>query len=134
MKIRSNLTMPMKSLPLKIISCILGYSCWNIFSENQLIHRTIVTPVSFYNISEQIHIDSAPETLSLVLFGKRKDFNQLDITQLAYHINGNTLSFGTNHLIISTENLFLPESISIAKSNPSVLTVKTIQAPNHLLH
>jgi hypothetical protein len=108
----------LNSIPLKLISIILGYTFWYIFGHSHTITTWITVPLTFYNVP-QYNTVKAPEYVSLKISGKRADISALDITELAIHINAQKLQEGPNLLPITSESLFLPPSIKLVHYSPS---------------
>lgn len=106
------------NLPLKVISVILGYAFWYAISAQHTGTMHVTIPLSFYNVEEKMHID-APESLTVQLSGKKCALRNLDITQLAIHVNAESFTSGHNALIVSHENLLLPESIAMVNYWPA---------------
>lgn len=116
------------SVPLKLISLLLGYTFWHIFGNFHTTTAWITVPLCFYNVSTERSIH-APESLSIKITGKRSDLRTLDTSELAVHVNAERLCEGKNLLTITPETFFLPESIKLvhyAPINPMVEVVRNI--------
>jgi len=103
---------------IKIVSLILGYSFWYIFSQSHITKIWIDVPICFYQKPENIKID-APEKIRIQLSGKRSDMYTIDMKTIAFHINMQDTTLGIQALKLSQEQLFLPDSIKLARYSPS---------------
>ncbi len=115
-----------RSIPLKLISLLLGYTFWHIFGNSYTTTAWITIPLCFYNIPAQKSI-RGPETLSIKIAGKRTDLRSLDTNELAIHVNAAHLREGKNALTITSDTIFLPKSIKLVHYSPSNPTVELIQ-------
>ncbi len=115
-----------RTVPLKIISLILGYTFWHILSSSHASTAWINVPLCFYNVPEEKSI-KAPEGLSVKISGKRDELRMLDLQELAIHINASQLHDGKNLLAITPETIFLPERIKLVHYSPSNPTVELVQ-------
>lgn len=106
-----------RTVPLKIISLILGYTFWYILSSSHTSTAWINIPLCFYNIPEQKSVN-APEGLSVKIAGKRSELRMLDLDELAIHIDAEQLRDGRNVLAITPETIFLPEQIKLVHYSP----------------
>ena len=115
--------------PLKIISLILGFTLWYIFSQGQTINVWLDVPISFYNVPEQMTIH-CHETIAINIAGKRIDLIHLNRQHMAIHINTQCLPQGINNITITPDLLFLPNSVRLLHYNPSNITVKLTKKNN----
>lgn len=107
-----------RNTSLKIISLLLGYTFWYIFSHSHMNTLWVTVPVCFYNIPQKTTI-KGPETIALKIAGKRSELSALDIDNLAIHINAHQLAQGKNLLNLDHQSLFLPQSITLVHYSPS---------------
>lgn len=114
-----------RTIPLKLISLLLGYTFWYIFSHSHIATAWITIPLCFYNVPTHNSI-RAPETVSVKIAGKRADLRSLDTHELAIHVNADKLREGKNVLTITPETIFLPESIKLVHYSPSNPTVELV--------
>lgn len=112
------------NVPLKIVSCILGYSLWSMLSQTYLDDLDIAVPVCLYNVPESFTID-APETINLRLRASRAMLRTITHDQVALHIDGTTLHAGTNPLLVCQSSLFLPENVNVVHytARPLMITL-----------
>lgn len=130
MKLQTS-TIILSNMPLKIISGILGFAFWYIFSQGQTISIWLDVPICFHDVPEYITIH-CPETITINIAGKRTDLYALDCKHLAVHLNSQHLSPGKKLLTITSHSLFLPETINLLHYKPSnVLIEITEQLPEH---
>ncbi len=119
--------------PLKIISLILGFTLWYIFSQEQTINLWLDVPISFYNISEQMTIH-CPETITINIAGKRIDLRHLNRQHMATHINAQNLPQGRSNITITPDLLFLPNPVKLLHYKPSNITVELTEKNNPSNH
>ncbi len=105
----------------KITSCIIGFCFWFILSDFRAIEITYTVPISFYN-DEHYSIE-APETITVQLKGHKTDFYAADLTSLTAIVDLKQLHEGTNHIILTEENLFLPPEIKLVHYTPLNIVV-----------
>lgn len=115
-----------RNIPLKVISLLLGFTFWYIFSHSHTTTAWITIPLCFYNIPKHASI-KAPESVSVKVAGTRAYLRSLDITELAIHVDSEKLHTGKNVLSITPERIFLPESIKLVDYCPSNPTVELIK-------
>ncbi len=115
-----------RTVPLKIISIVLGYSFWYILSSSHTSTAWISIPLYFYNVPTEKSIN-APEVLSVKISGKRDELRMLDLQELAIHVNATQLHDGKNLLTITPETIFLPKRIKLVHYSPSNPTVELVQ-------
>jgi hypothetical protein len=118
---------PLKNLflnkaPLAIVSLFLGYSFWHMASVHHLVSLHVSVPLCFTQTADTYDID-APETIDIILQGKRSDLYALENDSLAAHVNINKLLPGKHGIIITEKNLFLPQTITLTHYKPSNLTI-----------
>jgi hypothetical protein len=81
----------------------------------------LTVPVCFDDAPENLLIES-PEVVKIQVSGKRADLRNLNLNNLAFHIDAQKLSVGNNRLAITAEKLFLPESINLLNYSPLVFS------------
>jgi hypothetical protein len=107
---------------LNIIALILGYSLWSILSQKTISSRFIEIPLCFYNTTQHTNLE-APEFVAVTLSGSRINLKNLDINQLALHVNAQNLSSGPNLIVPDRHNLLLPETINVLHYKPTNIMV-----------
>lgn len=111
---------PLNNLSLKIIALVFGYTVWTTMSAPQKIQMTLKAPLSFFH-EENKTID-APDHVSVTLFGKRSEFYKLT-RELAFHIDAELLSQGTNTLFLDQSLLYLPKSVKLLSCSPQKIKI-----------
>ena len=113
------------NLMLKFLSLLFGFSFWLIWGAGQATTMSVELPICFYNNSEQYQI-SAPEKLQVTLVGKRNDLLHINPTQLAIHIDAQSLAVGEQLIVPTAEQLFLPPTIKLLhwQANNPIITVR----------
>lgn len=106
------------NLSLKIVSLLFGVSFWAIFTTWHNSSLTTQVPICFYGSNEKRIVDS-PETVTVELSGKRSDLLNLDLENLAVHVNSDELIAGENLIELSHEKLFLPCGVKLVHYFPS---------------
>lgn len=110
------------NVPLKVVSCILGYTFWFILGHTQTIQTNLTVPLCFYGIPEHRKID-APETITIELGGQRTILQSIDADQIAVHIDAQHFVEGSQPVEISQNSLFLPDSIKLIHYSPAQIIV-----------
>ena len=110
------------NLTLKVISLIMGFTFWFIWSDKQATTCRVDVPLCVYNVPEHAHFD-APESVKVELSGKLKDLYDLDLDNLAIHIDGATLHAGNNQCIVKNEQLFMPDDVKMTHCAPSNIVI-----------
>lgn len=108
---------------LKVTSLILGYCLWSMLGDLFQSTLWINVPLCFYNNEKNITID-APESIQVMLSGKRSHLYNISSADLAIHINLNNLKSGDNYYILTDKNLFLPAEVKLTDYNPHNLMIK----------
>lgn len=106
---------------IKILSLILGYSLWCLIGNLYVQTTTQKVPICFYNIPENVTIETKPEIVSVQLSGKRSDLSHC--SDLAIHINASSLMAGEHKIAPSEELLFLPKTINLVHYQPLVINL-----------
>jgi len=107
---------------IKIISLILGYSFWHIFSQSHVTRIWYEVPISFYKVPKNIQVE-APEKIKIQLSGKRSDLYNIDVKTLAFHINMQDASVGNRIFKLTQKELFLPDSIRLVRCSPANIDI-----------
>jgi hypothetical protein len=108
---------------LKCAALMLSILCWLHINYNKEICCTIKIPLLFDHITDT-HILSAPETISLQIQGTRTALLHIDNSVSAVHIDARTLKKGDQILTVSSDAIFLPESVSVLHYSPCTISVK----------
>lgn len=112
----------LSNTPLKIISLMLGFACWYLISQNQIVKIWVHVPVSFHGVPDHQTLE-CPETIAVNLAGKRADLYALDREHLAIHIDAPSLVQGKNMVTVTPNTLFLPDTIKLIHYKPSNVLV-----------
>jgi hypothetical protein len=92
-------------LTLKTAAFILGFSFWYILSQFRAIELSYTVPLIFYD--NKTHVLEAPETVTVCLKGYKSDFYNLDLNELAVHLNAKLLHEGKNFVQITEKHFYL---------------------------
>ena len=124
----------LNNLTLKVISLILGYSFWQSCSNTQTIHTTFTIPVCFYNTADT-HKLEAPDKIEVTLQATRAQLQNLNVADLAVHIDSQTLHTGPNTLNVCNDTLLLPSSVKLVHYTPTnvIVTVNESQINNTII-
>lgn len=109
------------------MAIILGILWWLVASEFNRSSRTLLVPLCFYN-SALCKIE-APESITVTLGGKRSHLRALNPTNIAIHIDAETITEKTTVLSIRQEHLLLPQNINLVSYSPSNPLVKRERIP-----
>lgn len=110
------------NLTLKVVSLIMGFTFWFVWSDKQPATYRVDVPLCLYNIPEHAEF-KAPESVKVELSGKLKDLYDLDLNNLAIHIDGATLHEGNNQCIVSNEQLLMPDDVKMTHCAPSNIVI-----------
>lgn len=105
----------------KIFSLVLAYSIWFCVAQHQVISQTYQAPVYFYD-TEHKNIQ-APESIQITLQGPRKELYNFKTHHASFHLDGAKLNQGQQEIILSRENLFLPDSLKLVDLVPSHISI-----------
>ena len=108
--------------PIKIISLIIGYSLWAIFSESHVTNIVLDAPVCFYNIPNTLQIN-CKDKVKVELSAKRSNLYTVDRETLAFHIDMQNAKIGDTVMKLCEEQLLLPDSIKMARCYPANIAV-----------
>jgi hypothetical protein len=125
-----NKTIATSNITLKVLSLIMGYTFWFIWSQTQTMSYDLDVPLCVYNIPESAQFD-APEKVKIQLAGKLRDFYNLDLDTLAIHIDGATLHEGTNQCVVKNEQLFVPDAFKMVHATPNILISYNNKSPDN---
>lgn len=117
-----NKTLITNNLTLKVISLIMGFTFWFVWSDKQPTSCRVDVPLCVYNVPEHAAFQ-APETVKVELCGKLKDLYDLDLDNLAIHIDGSTLHEGNNQCIVKNEQLLIPDDVKMTHCAPSNIMI-----------
>lgn len=99
------------------MAIILGILWWSVLSELHRSQRTITIPLCFYNAG-QSHI-CAPENITITISGKRSHLRALNASNVAAHIDAQSLPEKTSMLNLKQEHLLLPQLVNLVSYSPS---------------
>ncbi len=119
---QTKLFFPHHNSILKCGTSIAAIIFWHIFSGIHTITIPLEIPLCFYGATNEQKI-SAPETVSVILQGNRRQLSLLDQKTIAFHIDVQTLSQGTMPVYLTAQQLFLPDTIKLIHYTPHVLMV-----------
>lgn len=110
------------NLTLKVLSLIMGYTFWFTWSQTQTTSYKLNVPLCVYNVPDTAQF-TAPETVKVQISGKLQDLYDLDLDNLAVHIDGATLHEGNNQCVVQNEQLFVPDAIKMTHCAPSNILI-----------
>lgn len=119
----------LSNAPLKVASCIIGYTFWFIFGHSQTIKTELSVPLCFYGTDQTMQIQ-APESIRIELLGKRAVMQTVDLSNIAIHIDARDLAEGSQPIEITQEKMFLPESIKLIHYSPAQIMVTANKQQN----
>lgn len=111
------------NLLVKFISLVFAFCFWLIWSSGQQVSVTLKVPVCFFGDDHTREI-TAPESLQVTLFGKRKDLLKLDAKNLAIHVDAQTLVEGEQLFKPTAEQLLLPMGVQVAQWSPGNVVIE----------
>lgn len=107
---------------LKTGSLIAGALFWYAWSGMHITTIAVQVPLYFYGLKEEQVID-APASVHILLEGKRSYLYDIDPNSIAFHINGEQLKYGTQHIEITQKEIFLPTTLKLIHYNPTTIEV-----------
>lgn len=110
----------------RIIALTFGFVLWMIFSENHTKEVCLTVPLCFYNSNDNITC-KGPENIKVHLLAKYNVLKNLDLKNLAVHIDSQKLKAPESNLHITEQDLFLPSSIKLVNYTPSNIVIKMEQ-------
>lgn len=113
---------------LKVSALCIGYCLWHAMSYSKTVSLWITVPLAFYGSLDHT-ITEAPENIDVLISGTRSDIYQLDTDNLCVHINKDHYSSGYYHVPITSELLFLPESIKLVHCYPLYVDIHIDTTP-----
>ena len=115
----------LNNLTIKIFSLIIGYCLWTFLGSMYLQTNTIHVPVCFYNVPAQKEISAQPESITVQIRGKRSDLKYC--SDLALHINAESLIPGQHKIVPSEDQLFLPKTVTMVHYKPLAITLSVAE-------
>lgn len=106
----------------KICSIILAYSIWFCVAQHQLISQTYQAPIYFYDAATK-NIQ-APDSIQITLQGPRKELYNFKSHHASIHLDGSKLTAGNQEIILTRENLFLPDTLKLVDLLPSHISIQ----------
>lgn len=107
---------------LMVASLILGFTVWSILNSYQIATIQLDAPICFYNTHENINI-TAPESIKVLLNGKRSYFFNDGIRDIGIFLNAQNLSRGTHMIRVESEMLNVGPGITIVDYHPHTLKI-----------
>lgn len=104
----------------KITALLLGYTIWLFGSNYQWITQRYTIPICFSQENERTI--QAPESVSIKISGPRNQMHHLNHTDLAVHIDTSSLKDGNHEIMLSSSNLFLPETLKLVELIPATIS------------
>jgi hypothetical protein len=115
----------LNNLTIKIFSLIIGYCLWSFLGSIYLQTNTVHIPICFYNVPNNRDISAQPETITIQLRGKRSDLKQC--SDLALHINAQSLTVGQHKIIPEDDQLFLPKTVNMVHYKPLTINLQVTE-------
>jgi len=106
----------------KICSIILAYSIWFCVAQHQVISQSYKASIYFYDTANKEI--QAPDTIQITLQGSRKELYNFKEHHATIHLDGSKLTEGKQEIILTRENLFLPETLKLVDLLPSHISIQ----------
>lgn len=119
----------MKTSLVKILSIFFGITLWYLFRQASYDTISVEIPVCFYNLSPSMNI-KAPSTINITLAGTRKELQNLDLPQLALHLDATRFSKPRTYVAIESQHLFLPTAIKLVRYSPAPVLIELLLQTN----
>lgn len=111
----------LNNLTIKIFSLIIGYCLWSFLGSIYLQTNTVHVPVCFYNVAGNREISAQPESIAIQIRGRRSDIKQC--SDLAIHINAESLTLGQHKITPLEAQLFLPKTVTMVCYKPLIISL-----------
>jgi hypothetical protein len=111
----------LNNLTIKIFSLIIGYCLWSFLGRVYLQINTIQVPICFYNVPCNREISAYPESIEIQIRGKRSDLRQC--SDLALHIDAQSLALGEHKISPEDDQLFLPKTVTMIHYKPHMINL-----------
>lgn len=111
----------LNNLTIKIFSLIIGYCLWSFLSGLYMQTSTVQVPICFYNIPTNKEVTAQPETIAVQIRGKKADLKRC--TDLALHVDAESLTPGQHKITPSEEQLFLPKTVTMVHYKPLAISL-----------
>lgn len=106
----------------KFIALVLGYCCWLIFAEQQIVQHRVAIPIAFYNAMQYTKI-TAPETINVQLQGMRRNFYHAINNYATVHLDARTLSAGDHKITVTEQDIFLRNNLHLLNYEPQTISL-----------
>lgn len=119
----NNKTIPLIVHPnfTKIAALFMGYSIWLFGSNYQWVNKQYTIPVCF-SCAETEKVIQAPETVIVKISGPRNQMHHLKPAEMAIHIDAHDLKDGNHEIMLTSANLFLPETLKLVELIPATIS------------
>jgi hypothetical protein len=105
----------------KLCSIILGYSIWFCIAQHQTMSQSYEALICFYDTKTE-HI-TAPSSVEITVQGNRKELYKFKKEHATIHLDGSTLKEGEQEILLSRENLFLPDTLKLVDLVPTHISI-----------
>jgi hypothetical protein len=106
----------------KICSIILAYSIWFCVAQHQIISQSYKASIFFYDTANKQF--QAPDAVQITLQGSRKELYNFKEHHATIHLDGSKLHTGEQEIILTRENLFLPDTLKLVDLVPSHISIQ----------
>ncbi len=97
-----------------------GYTIWFFSSNFCFVHKKITIPICFYQTTDRII--QAPELVTIQIYGPRHQLHHLNSSELAMHVDVSNFKDGNHEILLSSANLFLPETLKLVELIPAAIS------------
>lgn len=106
----------------KVCSIILAYSIWFCIAQHQIISQNYKSSIYFYDTTQ--HEIQSTDLVEITLQGSRKDLYNFKEHHATIHLDGSKLKPGKQEVLLTRENLFLPDSLKLIDLVPSHISIQ----------
>ena len=106
----------------KVCSIILAYSIWFCIAQHQIISQNYKSSIYFYDTTQ--HEIQSTDLVEITLQGSRKDLYNFKEHHATIHLDASKFKPGKQEVLLTRENLFLPDSLKLIDLVPSHISIQ----------
>jgi hypothetical protein len=111
--------------------CTIWY--WGICTQEQIRQISLQTPVLFYDVPPEMHIEG-DESVMITLEGRKNTLFSLAANEIAVHIDGKKLHWEENRCVLQPEMVMLPVGVRMAHCSPATINLRVFTGTGDKAH
>jgi diadenylate cyclase len=118
----------------KISAILITFVLWfSLVLQAGVIKKEFTVPISFQLLPNNVQLETAASkrTIDIILSGKTKDINSLDISKVDFKIDAKEFKVGDQNIILNKQMLTVPPFIEIIDFEPKQITIPVIERRNN---